>query len=186
MNQSNHFSTLNLLTMMSFRETLKIMESSLNGVVKREFQKQFEKDVRLSGLTEWTKHSRYLLRANLATSHKNSKFLACSIGYWDLNPNNLTGYPNLGILLEVSNDFNRAEDVISSMDRVIEETNEWEKSSCDDKGEGVWTWIAHTQNLSLLPVENQLVEIETYFLDSIAELGRIKQHFLKFGGFSSV
>jgi len=143
MNQSNHFSLLNLLTMMSFRETLKIMESSLNGEVKREFQREFRQEfqglIRLSDLNEWTKHSRYLLRANLAKSRPgdarvNSKILACSIGYWDLNPNNSTGYPYLGILLEVSNDFNREQDVISSMNRIINETSGWEPSSCGDTG----------------------------------------------------
>ncbi|MEA5578321.1 PD-(D/E)XK nuclease family protein [Anabaena sp. UHCC 0451] len=176
MNEINQFSSIDMLTMMNFNKTLTIMQSSLNGEVKDKFKTSFGGVNKEAGsLTQWRDCSRYIIRNSLAPKCKWG--LWCGLGYWDLNPKNLTEYPSLGIVLEVAPYFEKRPEIITSMQKVItDKPDEWFPMNLVTYPE--WSAIIYKKSLqSFLSSENQLVEIKKFFLDSIDELINIQPYF---------
>lgn len=133
MSQNNQFSSVDLLTMMNFNKTLHLMESTLNDEVQHEFKLAFGgliKPIASTSMTQWRWHSRYIIYTKFSGDN-----FWCGLGYFNLNPDNLTEYPYLGICLEVSPNFVERPKIIESMHKIINDQP------------NIWT----PQNLTILP-----------------------------------
>ena len=89
--------------------------------------------------------------------------LWCGLGYWDLNPKNLTEYPTLGIMFEVTDKCNKKAEIITSMQKVItDKGDEWVAHNLVTHSN--WSAISYKKNLqSFLSTENQIAEIKQFF-----------------------
>ncbi|MHC5774531.1 PD-(D/E)XK nuclease family protein [Nostoc sp.] len=111
MSQNNQFSSIDLLTMVNFNKTLILMQSTLSEKVKEEFKLAFGSVVgKTASMTQWTWGSRYIIY-----THFSGWNFWCGLGYFNLNPDNFTEYPCLGIYLEVSPTFKERPKIIKSM-----------------------------------------------------------------------
>lgn len=175
MSQNNQFSSVDLLTMVNFKKTLNLMESTLNEEVQQKFKLAFGgliKPIASTSMTQWRWYSRYIIYTKFSGDN-----FWCGLGYFNLNPDNFTEYPYLGICLEVYGNFVERPKIIESMHKVINDQP------------NIWT----PENLTILPdcsaifyrkslqeflsQENQLSAIKDFFLKSINELKNIQPDF---------
>ncbi len=175
MSHTNQFSSVDLLTMVNFNKTLNLMESTLSEEVQDKFKLAFGgviRPVASTSMTQWRWHSRYIIY---------TKFLGdnfwCGLGYFNLNPDNLTEYPYLGICLEVSPGFEKRSKIIESMQKVINQKPDiW--TPVDLTILPAWSAIFYRKSLQeFLSQENQLSAIKDFFLKSIDELKNVQSHF---------
>jgi len=118
MSQNNQFSSIDLLTMVNFNKTLNLMEATLSEEIRDKFAENFGTVTRkqTTSLTQFRAKNRYIIY-----THFSGWNAWCGLGYFDLNPDILTNYPSLGILLEVSPSFVNRQQIIESMRKVINE-----------------------------------------------------------------
>ncbi len=175
MSQNNQFSSVDLLTMMNFNKTLNLMESTLGEEVQHEFKLAFGgliKPIASTSMTQWRWHSRYIIYTKFSGDN-----FWCGLGYFNLNPDNLTEYPYLGICLEVSPSFVERPKIIESMHKVInDQPNIWTPENLTILPD--WSAIFYRKSLQeFLSQENQLSAIKDFFLKSINELKNIQPDF---------
>lgn len=117
MSTTNQFSSVDLLTMVNFNKTLKLMESTLSEEVQHEFKLAFGGVIKgAASRTQWKWDERFIIYTHLSPSKWD---FWCGLGYFDLNPSNVTDYPYLGIILHVSPGFKERPKVI----RPLAESN---------------------------------------------------------------
>ncbi|MEH2241947.1 PD-(D/E)XK nuclease family protein [Nostoc sp.] len=133
MSTTNQFSSVDLLTMVNFNKTLNLMESTLSEEVQEKFKLAFGGVIKgAASRTQWKWDERYIIYTHLSSSTWD---FWCGLGYFNLNPSNVTDYPYLGIFLHVSPGFQERPKIIESMQKVI-----------NDKP-NIWTPV----NLKVLP-----------------------------------
>ncbi|MDZ8186491.1 MAG: hypothetical protein RMX96_16785 [Nostoc sp. ChiSLP02] len=178
MSDTNHFSSVDLLTMMNFNKTLKLMESTLSEEVQEKFKLAFGDVIRgAASMTQWKWDERYIIYTHFSPSTWD---LWCGLGYFDLNPNNLTDYPYLGIFFQVSHKFGERPKIIESMQKVInDKPNIWTPSNLTVMP--AWSGIFYRKSLQeFLSEENQLSAIKLFFQESIKELKTVQEEYFNF------
>jgi len=173
MSTTNQFSSVDLLTMVNFNKTLILMQSTLSDEVKEEFKLAFGSVVgKAASMTQWRWDSRYIIYTHLSPSTWD---LWCGLGYFNLNPTNLTDYPYLGIFLQVSPGFRERPKIIESMQKVInDKPNIW--TPVNLKVLPAWSGIFYRKSLQeFLSQENQLSAIKLFFQESIKELKTVQE-----------
>ena len=178
MSQNNQFSSVDLLTMVNFNKTLNLMESTLNDEVQQEFKLVFGGLINgAASMTQWTWGERYIIYTHLSPSKWD---LWCGLGYFDLNPSNLTDYPYLGILLHVSPRFGQRSKIIESMQKIInDKPNIW--TPVNLKVLPAWSGIFYRKSLQeFLSEKDQLSAIKLFFQESIKELKTVQEQYFDF------
>ncbi|MCW5312583.1 hypothetical protein GTQ43_01545 [Nostoc sp. KVJ3] len=178
MSTTNQFSSVDLLTMVNFNKTLILMQSTLSDEVKEEFKLAFGSVVgKAASMTQWRWDSRYIIYTHLSASTWD---LWCGLGYFNLNPTNLTDYPYLGIILYVSPGFRERPKIIESMQKVINhKPNIW--TPVNLKVLPAWSGIFYRKSLQeFLSQENQLSAIKLFFQESIKELKTVQEQYFEF------
>ncbi|MBD2413532.1 PD-(D/E)XK nuclease family protein [Nostoc calcicola FACHB-3891] len=173
MSYTNQFSSVDLLTMVNFNKTLNLMESTLNDEVQEKFRLAFGGVIKgAASRTQWKWHSRYIIYTRFSDEN-----FWCGLGYFNLNPDNLTEYPYLGICLEVSPGFEKRQKIIESMKKIINDKPDiWIPESLTILP--TWSAIFYRKSLQqFLSQENQLSAIKDFFLESIDELKNIQRYF---------
>ncbi|MCC5608155.1 PD-(D/E)XK nuclease family protein [Nostoc sp. CHAB 5834] len=175
MSQNNQFSSVDLLTMVNFNKTLNLMESTLSEEVQHEFKLAFGgliKPIASTSMTQWRWHSRYIIYTKFSGDN-----FWCGLGYFNLNPDNFTEYPYLGICLEVSPGFVERPKIIESMQKVVKDKpNIWTPENLTILPD--WSAIFYRKSLQeFLSQENQLSAIKDFFLKSLHELKIIQPDF---------
>ncbi|MEJ6482024.1 PD-(D/E)XK nuclease family protein [Nostoc punctiforme UO1] len=175
MSHTNNFSSVDLLTMINFNKTLKFMESTLNEEVQAKFIATFGGVIRpvpSTSMTQWRWYSRYIIYTRFSGDN-----FWCGLGYFNLNPDNLTEYPYLGIFLEVSSSFGERPKIIESMKKVInDKPNIWTPANLTILPD--CSAIFYQKSLQeFLSEKDQLSAIKDFFLESINELKNIKPYF---------
>ncbi|MHC5938220.1 PD-(D/E)XK nuclease family protein [Nostoc sp.] len=177
MSQNNQFSSIDLLTMVNFNKTLNLMEATLSEEIRDKFAENFGNVTRkqTTSLTQFRAKSRYIIYTHFAGWNA-----WCGLGYFDLNPDILTDYPSLGILLEVSPGFVNRQQIIESMRKVInEQPIIWGHSNLYKSQE--WSSIFYRKSLQyFLSTEDHLFAIKSFFLESIDELKKIQNSYFDF------
>ncbi|BAT53896.1 hypothetical protein NOS3756_28590 [Nostoc sp. NIES-3756] len=184
MSHTNQISSIDLLTMINFKNTLKFMEDTLSDEVKAKFKGAFKgyvygKSEMLSdSLYQWEKCSRYIIN-NRLTPHSGKWDIWCGLGYFNLNPESLTEYPHIGILLDVDLRFAKAERVIEFMQKVINQKPDlWKKYLYDSSKPSTWSTIAYHKSLrEFLSQEDHLHSIKAFFFECIEEMQAIQEEF---------
>lgn len=175
MSHTNQFSSVDLLTMVNFNKTLNLMESTLSEEVQEKFKLAFGGVIKgAASRTQWKWDERYIIYTHLSSSTWD---FWCGLGYFNLNPSNVTDYPYLGILLQVSPSFRERPKIIESMQKVInDKPNIW--TPVNLKVLPAWSGIFYRKSLQeFLSQENQLSAIKNSFLESIHELKNIQPEF---------
>ncbi|MEH1886166.1 PD-(D/E)XK nuclease family protein [Nostoc sp.] len=173
MSHTNQFSSVDLLTIVNFNKTLNLMESTLSEEVQREFKLAFGGVIKgTASMTQWRWSSRYIIYTKFSGDN-----FWCGLGYFNLNPDNFTEYPYLGICLEVSPHFVERPKIIESMHKVInDQPNIWTPENLTILPD--WSAIFYRKSLQeFLSQENQLSAIKDFFLKSINELKNIQPDF---------
>ncbi|MFN6464530.1 MAG: PD-(D/E)XK nuclease family protein [Nostoc sp. DedVER02] len=177
MSHINQFSSVDLLTMVNFNKTLNLMEATLSDEIKDKFAENFGSVTRrqTTSLTQFREKSRYIIY-----THFSGWNIWCGLGYFNLNPEILTDYPSLGIVLEVSPSFVNRQQIIESMRKVInEQPIIWGHSNLYKSQE--WSSIFYRKSLQyFLSTEDHLFAIKSFFLESIYELKKIQNSYFDF------
>ncbi|MBN3890258.1 MAG: PD-(D/E)XK nuclease family protein [Nostoc sp. JL31] len=179
MAHNNHLSSIDILTMVNFNKTLNFIEATLNDEVKKEFKQAFEgvNKAELDSLYQWKSKNRYIIGTSF--SIKRWAFW-CGLGYFDLNPSNLTDYPYLGIFLQVSPNFGERPKIIESMQKVInDKPNIWTPANLTILP--AWSAIFYQRSLQeFLSEKDQLSAIKLFFQESIEELKTVQKQYFNF------
>ncbi|WP_375466528.1 PD-(D/E)XK nuclease family protein [uncultured Nostoc sp.] len=176
MSHTNQFSSVDLLTMVNFNKTLNLMQSTLNDEVQHEFKLAFGGVIKgAASMTQWRWKSRYIIYTKFSGDN-----FWCGLGYFNLNPDNLTEYPYLGICLEVSHSFGEHSKIIKSMQKVInDKPNIW--TPVDLAILPAWSAIFYQKSLQeFLSEKDQLSAIKLFFKDSIKELKTVQEQYFDF------
>lgn len=176
MSHTNQFSSVDLLTMVNFNKTLNLMQSTLNDEVQHEFKLAFGGVIKgAASMTQWRWKSRYIIYTKFSGDN-----FWCGLGYFNLNPDNLTEYPYLGICLEVSHSFGEHSKIIKSMQKVINaKPNIW--TPVDLAILPAWSAIFYQKSLQeFLSEKDQLSAIKLFFKDSIKELKTVQEQYFDF------
>ncbi|MBN3957615.1 PD-(D/E)XK nuclease family protein [Nostoc sp. NMS8] len=178
MSHTNQFSSVDLLTMVNYNKTLLLMESTLSEEVQQEFKLAFGGVIKgAASRTQWKWDERYIIYTHFSPSVWD---LWCGLGYFDLNPNNLTDYPYLGIFLQVSHRFGQRPKIIESMQKIInDKPNLWTPSNL--KVLPAWSGIFYRKSLKdFLSEENHVSAIKLFFQESIKELKTVQEQYFDF------
>jgi PD-(D/E)XK nuclease superfamily len=178
MSTTNQFSSLDLLTMVNFNKTLNLIESTLSEEVQQEFRVAFGGVIRgAASRTQWKWDERYIIYTHFSPSTWD---LWCGLGYFGLNPSNLTDYPYLGIFLQVSPKFGQRPKIIESMQKIInDKPNLWTPSNL--KVLPAWSGIFYRKSLQdFLSEENHVSTIKLFFQESIKELKTVQEQYFDF------
>ncbi|MGV0106333.1 PD-(D/E)XK nuclease family protein [Nostoc sp. DSM 114160] len=178
MSHTNQFSSVDLLTMVNYNKTLLLMESTLSEEVQQEFKLAFGGVIKgAASRTQWKWDERYIIYTHFSPSTWD---LWCGLGYFNLNPNNLTDYPYLGIFLQVSHRFGQRPKIIESMQKIInDKPNLWTPSNL--KVLPAWSGIYYRKSLQdFLSEENHVSAIKSFFQESIKELKTVQEQYFDF------
>ncbi|MFW9261557.1 PD-(D/E)XK nuclease family protein [Nostoc sp. CALU 546] len=178
MSATNQFSSVDLLTMVNFNKTLKLMESTLNDEIQQEFKLAFGGVIKgAASRTQWKWDERYIIYTHFSPSVWD---LWCGLGYFDLNPINLTDYPYLGIFLQVSHRFGQRTKIIESMQKIInDKPNIW--TPVNLKVLPAWSGIFYRKSLQeFLSEKDQISTIKLFFQESIKELKAVQEQYFDF------
>ncbi|MEA5512541.1 PD-(D/E)XK nuclease family protein [Nodularia sp. UHCC 0506] len=173
MSHTNQLSSVDLLTMVNFNKTLNFMKSTLSEEVEKEFNMAFGNVTKgAASMTQWTSVKRYIIYNRF-----DSWNCWCGLGYFNLNPENLTEYPYLGICLEVSPGFKERLKFVEVMQEVVNKyPNKW--TSYNLTIAPGWSSISYRKSLQeFLSQEDQLSVIKSFFIESIHELQNIQHYF---------
>jgi hypothetical protein len=177
MADKNQFSSIDLLTMMNFNKTLSLMQATLSEEVEKEFKRAFGRVISGSpSMTQWRHHSRYIIYNFLAHGWN----FYCGLGYFSLNSDNVTSYPNIGICLEVSPTFiNRARVIKGMKDIVNNKPGIWTPRNLTVTP--AWSGIFYRKSLQeFLAYEDQSCHIKKFFLEAIQELKSVQKQYFNF------
>ncbi|MEH1820415.1 MAG: PD-(D/E)XK nuclease family protein [Nostoc sp.] len=178
MSHTNQFSSVDLLTMVNYNKTLNLMESTLNDEVQQEFKLAFGGVINgAASRTQWKWDERYIIYTHLSPLKWD---LCCGVGYFGLNPSNLTDYPYLGIFLQVSHKFAQRPKIIESMQKVINgKPNIWTPVNLTILP--AWSAIFYQKSLQeFLSEKDQLSAIKLFFQESIKELKTVQEQYFDF------
>ncbi|WP_392530343.1 PD-(D/E)XK nuclease family protein [Nostoc sp. C117] len=178
MSHTNQFSSFDLLTMVNYNKTLNLMESTLSEEVQQEFKLAFGGVINgAASRTQWKWDERYIIYTHLSPLKWD---FWCGVGYFDLNPSNLTDYPYLGIFLQVSHKFEKRPKIIESMQKIInDKPNIWTPSNL--KVLPAWSGIFYQKSLQeFLSEKDQLSAIKLFFQESIKELKTVQEQYFDF------
>lgn len=176
MSHTNQFSSVDLLTMVNYNKTLNLMESTLGEEVQREFKLAFGGVINgAASRTQWKWSSRYIIYTKFSGNN-----FWCGLGYFNLNPDNLTESPYLGICLEVSSGFVERPKIIKSMQKVInDKSNIWTPENLTILP--AWSAIFYRKSLQeFLSEKDQLSAIKLFFQESIKELKTVQEQYFDF------
>ncbi|MDZ8225788.1 PD-(D/E)XK nuclease family protein [Nostoc sp. ChiVER01] len=178
MSTTNQFSSVDLLTMVNYNKTLNLMESTLNDEVQQEFKLAFGGVINgAASRTQWKWDERYIIYTHLSPLKWD---FFCGVGYFGLNPSNLTDYPYLGIFLQVSHKFTQRPKIIESMQKVInDKPNIWIPVNLTILP--AWSAIFYQKSLKeFLSEKDQLSAIKLFFQESIKELKTVQEQYFDF------
>jgi hypothetical protein len=179
MSHTNQFSSVDLLTMVNFNKTFKLMESTISEEVKKELKQSFTgiNKHEVDGLYQWKSKNRYIIGTSLSNRRLD---LWCGLGYFNLNPDNSNDYPYIGIFLEVSPGFVERPKIIESMQKVInDKPNIW--TPVDLTILPAWSAIFYRKSLQeFLSEKDQLSAIKLFFQESIKELKMVQEQYFDF------
>ncbi|PHM10669.1 PD-(D/E)XK nuclease family protein [Nostoc sp. 'Peltigera malacea cyanobiont' DB3992] len=178
MSHTNQFSSVDLLTMVNFNKTLNLMESTLSEEVQQEFKLAFGGVIKgAASRTQWKWDERYIIYTHFSPSTWD---LWCGLGYFGLNPINLTDYPYLGIFLQVSPKFGQRPKIIESMQKIInDKPNIW--TPVNLKVLPAWSGIFYRKSLQeFLSEKDQISAIKLFFQESIKELKTVQEQYFDF------
>ncbi|BAY38368.1 hypothetical protein NIES2111_27150 [Nostoc sp. NIES-2111] len=177
MSHTNQISSVDLLTMINFKKTLNFMQATLSDEVNKQFREVLKgfNYTDIDSLSQWKSKNRYISVTSLYP--RRWHVLWCGLGYFSLNPESLTEYPYIGIILEVSPSFAKREKIIEFMRTVVNQKPDlW--VGYELYNPSAWSYIAYRKSLrEFLSQEDHLHSIKAFFFECIEEMQAIQKEF---------
>lgn len=171
MAHNNQFSSIDIIALGNFTNSLKLMEQTMSDEVRDKFKKVIGSVVsqRATAFTQLQRHDRYLMY-----SWMRNKWW-CGLGFM-LNTSSCTEYPTVFLLLEVEPRSPRRAEIIKAMKDICSKQSEWKGYDLDDQR--AWSRIVLGRSLqSFLSEEDHIVPIQKFFLESLEKLSEIKSQY---------
>jgi PD-(D/E)XK nuclease superfamily len=186
MAHNNQFSSIDIIALGNFTNSLKLMEQTMSDEVRNKFKQVLGSVVplRATAFTQLQKHDRYLMYSWLRDKWW------CGLGFM-LNTSSPTEYPTVFLLLEVDSKSPHRAEIIKAMKDICSKQSEWKGYDLDNPR--AWSRIVLGRSLqSFLSEEDRIVAIQKFFLESLDKLSDIKSQYsdlhwdsIKNGGVSS-
>ena len=169
MAHNNQFSSIDVIALANFTNSLKLMDQTMWGEVSQQFEQVLGSILphrrTLEGLHA---HGRYLMYARIPDKWW------CGLGFM-LNTSSSTDYPIVYLTLEVDPSSPRRAAIIEAMNKICKQP-EWKGYELDDSR--AWSRIVFGRSLqSFLGEEDQVAAIQNFFLETLHELIKIKSQY---------
>lgn len=173
MAQSNQFSSIDILALMNFPSTLKLMEAVMWGNVFHRFEEvlgehkslEFRKRRALQNI-QW--HKRYIVGSWMPERWW------CLMGFF-VSSTNSSEYPIVRLVLEVDPKSPKRQEIIHEL-RKIANDSAWNSYSLDIPG--AWSCIALERSLrDFISLDDHVFAIEKFFLDALQDLEIIRTQY---------
>jgi PD-(D/E)XK nuclease superfamily len=168
MAHNNQFSSIDVIALANFTNSLKLMEQTMWGEVSQRFQHVLGSIAKRStALTELRHHRRYIMRSNM------SKWW-CGLGF-ALNTSNPTDYPTVILMLEVEPSSPHRAEIIKVM-KDISRQSDWQEYNLGNST--AWAGIFLEKSLQdFLSSEDHIAAIQEFFSQSIKKMKDIKDKY---------
>ncbi|WP_190408763.1 hypothetical protein [Anabaena subtropica] len=152
------------------------MQSTLGDELKIKFRQAVEgfNYAEADSLYQWKSHNRYIIANSLSSKKWN---VWCGLGYFEMNPESLTEYPYIGIIIEVSPGFKNRQKIIDFMQKIItSKPHIWMGYHLNSPS--AWSHISYRKSLrEFLSEEDHLSCIKDFFSNCIDEMRDIQSEF---------
>jgi hypothetical protein len=170
MAHNNQFSSIDIIALGNFTNSLKLMEQTMSGEVSAHFKQVLGSiSMGATSFTQLQKHDRYLMYSWLQDKWW------CGLGFM-LNTSSPTDYPTVLLMLEVDPRSPRRDAIIKGMKNICSNQSKWKGYELDNPK--AWSKIVLGRSLqSFLSEEDHIVAIQKFFRESLDELSEIKSKY---------
>jgi PD-(D/E)XK nuclease superfamily len=171
MAHNNQFSSVDLIALGNFTNSLKLMEQTISGEISAKFKEVLGSigSIRATAFTQLQKHDRYLMYSSL------QERWWCGLGFM-LNTSSPTDYPTVFLMLEVDPRSLRRTEIIKEMKDICSNQSRWKGYDLDNSK--AWSRIVLGRSLqSFLSEEDHIAAIQKFFRESLDELSEIKSKY---------
>jgi PD-(D/E)XK nuclease superfamily len=167
MSHNNQFSSIDLIALVNFKNSIKLMEQTMWGEVSQQFKMVLGSISKRSvTLTQLHQHERYLMYSGMPDRWW------CGLGFL-LNTSSLTDYPTVCLVLEVDPNSSHQAEIIKAMKAICQENPDWKGYDLDNLK--AWSRIVLGRSLqSFISEEDHVFAIQEFFMRSLDELSNIK------------
>lgn len=169
MANNNQFSSVDVLALTNFSNSLKLMEATMWGKVEQKFVKVLggvkKRSTALTGV-KW--HGRYLMTTSMPGGWW------CGLGFL-LRTSNPADYPKVCLVLEVLPNSPSRTEIIKELQALSSQAG-WKGYGLNEPK--TWSGVIQEKNLrDFLAQEDHVVAIEEFFLSVLDELSEIKNQY---------
>ena len=167
MAHNNQFSSIDLIALVNFKNSIELMEQTMWGEVSQKFKMVLGSiSQRSTTITQLHQHERYLMYSGMPDKWW------CGLGFL-LNTSSSTDYPTVCLLLEVDPRSARQAEIIKAMKAICKENSDWKGYELDNSR--AWSRIVLGRSLqSFLSEEDHIATIKEFFMKSLDELSKIE------------
>jgi PD-(D/E)XK nuclease superfamily len=167
MAHNNQFSSIDLIALVNFKNSIKLMEQTMWGEVSQQFKIVLGSiSQKSTTITQLHRHDRYLMYSWMPDKWW------CGLGFL-LNTSSSTGYPTVCLVLEVDPNSSCKADIIKAMKAICQKNPDWK--GCDLDNSKAWSRIVLGRSLqTFLSEEDHVFAIQEFFMRSLDELSNIK------------
>ncbi|MEO0536636.1 MAG: PD-(D/E)XK nuclease family protein [Cyanobacteria bacterium P01_A01_bin.123] len=173
MNVGNQFLATDLIALMHFHRSIKLMEACLREGVEEKFNEAFGKMSNLAAAsTQFQNHGRFIRYVSL-----NKRSFWPGIGFFGMTSNAQLEYPNLGVFLQIDPGCQFRDSILKGMiDIANDKSNAWKGFGLNNASS--WPNISYTKNLQeFLSEDDQVFSIQRFFLECIGECQKLKDSY---------
>lgn len=172
MSLSNQFSNIDILALTNFPKVQKMMNETMNGSVSEKFS-NIAKGISQSAscLTQLRDYNRYIYQK----FQKNDEFWI-GMGYW-IEDSNITNYPKVGIVMEVSPNATHRNEIITAMTEIVKtDPEKWHSYHLTERR--AWSSIIQYKRLDEFISETDHIEvIKTYLLEILDDFTDMRESY---------
>jgi hypothetical protein len=169
MDQANQFSAVDAIALGSLHRALKLMRESLRGPVEQRLIELFGGVRQYStAMTQLHDHNRFILHQWMEPGR-----WWCGVGYF-LHEADPSGYPLLGLIVEVDPRSPQRAEIMSMMEAVYARGG-WERQRWQP---GAWSAVLRLKSLrELMPNEDHVAAAREFFLQLLDDVATIQAEF---------
>jgi PD-(D/E)XK nuclease superfamily len=171
MAHNNQFSSIDLIALGNFTNSLKLMEQTMSGEISAKFKEVLGSiaPMRATAFTQLQKHDRYLMYSSL------QERWWCGLGFM-LNTSSPTDYPTVFLMLQIDPKSLRRAEIIRAMKDICSNQSNWKGYDLDNSR--AWSSLVLGRSLqSFLSEEDHIAAIQKFFRESLDGLNEIKSKY---------
>jgi len=171
----NKFSSIDILTLVNFKDSLQLLQEVIEGEVDKEFRKVVgmaaKKFAPSTALSELQKFNRYVLVAEFQEGMK------CTLGF-ALNAPTFADYPTVRLFIEVDPNSSSRSKIVGMMKEICQQYEQQGWREFELNNPNAWSGIIRERYLQeFLMQEDHVAAIKAFLLQTLAELSEIKSQY---------